>query len=295
MSLSIEHAPASAAGTLCRLIDVEKNWEYSLRPRERVLRRRPDLGLASSYDKDHPSVTSFVLDQYRAALNALFSFGAEWMNPVTVDRRLDQNKLLGSAIAASVGLRTIPTVMTDSPKVWSEAVERFAKRGDIAVKAAAMWAAKLDGTNNVVSLFTQRLSASDARAMAELVRHAPVIVQPYIEKAYELRITAVDSRLFTCRIDSQASRRTMTDWRHYDLACTPHTAVELETTIAERLRGFMRASGMRYAAIDMIVHPSGAHYFVEANPAGQFGWIEELTGLRISDAIADWLTVGVSD
>ncbi|HVW79852.1 MAG TPA: hypothetical protein VHB69_02780 [Mycobacteriales bacterium] len=289
MSVSIEHPPHDAVGMTCRLADSARGWTYTIRPGQRVLRRRPDLGFASSFAQDDPAVTAFVLDQYRAALNALFSFEAEWMNPVSADRRLDQNKLLGSTLASRVGLLTIPTILTDDPTTWAAAVRRFGEYGDIAVKPAGMWAARLDDTDSVVSLFTKRLSVAEAIDLADLVRHAPVIVQPYVEKAYELRITVVAGRVFACRIDSQLSTRTMTDWRRYDFEHTPHAPIQLEPKLEDALRDFMRVCAVQYAAIDMIVRPDGAHLFVEANPAGQFGWIEELTGLRISDAIADWL------
>lgn len=39
--------------------------------------------------------------------------------------------------------------------------------------------------------------------------------------------------------------------------------------------------------------PSGAWLFLEANPGGQFGWLEGATGLPISVALAKPLTQGI--
>jgi glutathione synthase/RimK-type ligase-like ATP-grasp enzyme len=263
---------------------------YTIERNQRVLRRRPDLGLSESFARTDPAVTTFILDQYRSALNALFTVDAIWMNPVAMDRRLDQNKLLGAHLARIAGLRTIPTILTDSPDEWLAAVDRMSPSGSgLAIKPAGAWAAKShDG--DVYSLFTQRLTANEARDLSPWVAYAPVLLQPYIEKAYELRITVVGESVFCCRIDSQATETTAVDWRHYDYANTPHREWALPDAELQKIHKFMDLSNLLYVAIDMIVTPSGSHVFVEANPAGQFGWIQELTGMPIGDAIADWLT-----
>jgi hypothetical protein len=41
-----------------------------------------------------------------------------------------------------------------------------------------------------------------------------------------------------------------------------------------------------------VVSPSGAWTFLEINPGGQYGWIEDATGLPITDALADLLAEG---
>jgi len=47
--------------------------------------------------------------------------------------------------------------------------------------------------------------------------------------------------------------------------------------------------GLVFGCIDMIVTPRGEFIFLEINPNGQWLWIEELTGLPISEAIANTL------
>jgi hypothetical protein len=48
----------------------------------------------------------------------------------------------------------------------------------------------------------------------------------------------------------------------------------------------MAALGLRFAALDFIVAPDGRWWFLEANPNGQWGFIEDATGQPIADAIA---------
>jgi len=47
--------------------------------------------------------------------------------------------------------------------------------------------------------------------------------------------------------------------------------------------------GLLYAAIDLVVTKARGYTFLEANPVGEYSWIEEYAGLPISDAIADHL------
>jgi glutathione synthase/RimK-type ligase-like ATP-grasp enzyme len=49
--------------------------------------------------------------------------------------------------------------------------------------------------------------------------------------------------------------------------------------------------GLRFAAIDLILDRTGEYWFLEANPNGQWAWIESRTGLAISSAIVDELCV----
>lgn len=270
-----------------RFLDAASGQEILITPSTRVLRRRPSIPAVNG--PLDPGITTFIDAQYRVAANVLFTSPAVWMNDAAADRRLDQNKILGSRLAAKVGFDVIPTVLTDSPQAWQEAVHKFGAEGDVAVKPAGAWAARASEGSGVFSLYTTRLTPDEAIDLSDAVRYAPVLVQPYVEKLYELRVTVVDKRIFACRIDSQASPRTATDWRRYDFANTRHEPWVLPLEVKQRLLAFMRGAGLLYAAIDLIIAPDGRMLFVEANPAGQFGWIEELTGLPIGAAIADWL------
>jgi glutathione synthase/RimK-type ligase-like ATP-grasp enzyme len=57
---------------------------------------------------------------------------------------------------------------------------------------------------------------------------------------------------------------------------------ELCVQLVERLE-------LCYGAIDMILTPDGRYVFLEINPSGQYGWIEQVTGLPISAAICEFL------
>ena len=57
----------------------------------------------------------------------------------------------------------------------------------------------------------------------------------------------------------------------------------------------MKDLGLCFGAIDMILTPKNEYVFLEVNPNGQWGWIEELTRVPISSAVANLLIKAGSD
>jgi D-alanine-D-alanine ligase-like ATP-grasp enzyme len=48
---------------------------------------------------------------------------------------------------------------------------------------------------------------------------------------------------------------------------------------------YLRAFGLIFGAFDFSVTPDGRWWFLECNPAGQWGWLTEETGLPIADEL----------
>jgi len=57
----------------------------------------------------------------------------------------------------------------------------------------------------------------------------------------------------------------------------------------KRLLALQKRLQLVYGAIDMRRTPDGEYYFLEVNPAGQWHFVEQRTGLPISKAMADLL------
>lgn len=190
--------------------------------RTRIWCRKPQYpGSNISLDRD-PEVSRFIRSQYRVALDSLYSSPAIWMNNPFEERRIDQNKLLQMKLASKSGMQTIPTLCTDDPDQFRRFITTVGSNA-VAIKSTAAWMAELEDADVGIGTYTRRVSTSTALALAESVRRAPVLVQPYVDKQYELRVTIVGDRIFACRIESQSTEKTKVDWRHYDLERTPHS------------------------------------------------------------------------
>jgi hypothetical protein len=141
--------------------------------------------------------------------------------------------------------------------------------------------------------YTERVPARSL-GYSDAIRFCPVIVQPLVAKALELRVTVVGDRVFAAELDSQANRRTIDDWRREGhVRSVPHRRHALPAQEAAACVRLTRQLGLSFSAIDLIVTPDGRYVFLEANADGEFRWIEELTGLPISEALCDLLLAGV--
>ncbi len=189
-------------------------------------------------------------------------------------------KIRQLCVAAQLGLRIPPTCVSADP----DAIEHSASTNPRTVYKALSWLATSEGK----FLFSSLVTAADVRAHAEHVRLSPAIFQRYVDKAYEYRVTVVDDEVFAARIDSQARPETQVDWRKNSEALS-YEIVELEPDVRRKLCQLVRQLGLRYAAIDLIEEPDGNVVFLEANPAGNWLWIESATGAPIGNSIANAL------
>jgi hypothetical protein len=65
--------------------------------------------------------------------------------------------------------------------------------------------------------------------------------------------------------------------------------IELPMPLASRLWRYLDLFGLRFGAFDLAEDAGGTSWFLECNPAGQWGWLEPLAGLDITGALLDLL------
>ena len=240
-----------------------------------------------------PLVRSYLVAEAREHLYdlwaALRSHGCFWLPGAPNDLGPAQRKVDQLARAQRLGLSVPDTLMSNDP----EAVLEFHRAHEGRAVSKLVGSALPTVGRGRVLRYTERLRSRDLHDL-DGVRVGPTIYQALVPKAYEVRATVVGGRVLAAAIDSQATNRTRVDWRRYDLGHTPHRAIQLPASIESRLVALCRSFGLSYGAIDLIVTPEGEHVFLELNPAGQWQWIEQMTGLPISDAIADELEAGAT-
>lgn len=195
-----------------------------------------------------------------------------------------RNKFDQLAIAEMFSLCIPTTLVTNDPVVAKDFVEQHKT---VAVKSVAGYGCQVEG--GFYAVYTN-IVTKEILDRFESIRVAPVCLQEYIDKKFELRITIVGQRVFGCRIDSQSIQQAQIDWRRYDRK-TPYSVYSIDQELSIRLIAIMKHYGIRFASFDLIVTPDGRTVFLEMNPATQFLWIEELTGMPITDAIIDEILV----
>lgn len=129
-----------------------------------------------------------------------------------------------------------------------------------------------------------------SRVRAEEITDAVAVTAHYfsewIEKAYEVRVTATNGRLFAAEIHTHSDAAREDFRRDYD-ACT-YTVCAVPETVARGVWALMGSLELRYAELDFLVSYDGAWHLCDVNPHGQYGWIEALRA-PITRAIADVL------
>lgn len=140
------------------------------------------------------------------------------------------------------------------------------------------------------SIYTSRLTREHLKEL-ERVRFTAHLFQEYIPKRLELRVTIIGQRIFTVGIHSQHSERARVDWRagYDDLR---YSVERLPAVAEQHCLELLRRLNLHFGCLDLIETPDGSLVFLEINPAGQFGWVEQATGLPMSETLVDFLIHG---
>jgi hypothetical protein len=120
----------------------------------------------------------------------------------------------------------------------------------------------------------------------DLVRFAPVIFQHYVS-GVDLRVTMVGEQVFAAEIDARGTSYPF-DVRMV-IGEVQMRAIELPRAVQDALLALQRRLGLDYGAIDLRRTEAGEFFFLEVNPAGQWLFVEQRTGLQIGLAMSDLL------
>ena len=122
--------------------------------------------------------------------------------------------------------------------------------------------------------------------------YCPSIVQPYIEKKFEVRTTVVGNKILSCKIDSQALKigHGKEDWRQsFDDNNVGIDVFNLPPSIEEFVLEYNNLSSSNFGCFDFIFTHDERFCFLECNPNGQWLWLEEACKIPISTSIAEYL------
>ncbi|WP_432993431.1 MvdC/MvdD family ATP grasp protein [Dactylosporangium sp. CA-233914] len=198
-----------------------------------------------------------------------------------------ERKAYHLTVAVGLGFTLPPTLMTADP----ERMLDFHAEHDGRIITKPLHRAVRGTPETPMGRYSDPVTNRDL-AHAATLRHAPMIVQAYVPKRLEVRVTVVGDAVFAAEIHSQATQHTRYDWRRYDHAATPLHVHRLPDTLAARCVDLVHRLGLSFGAIDLILTPEGRYVFLEINPTGQFDWLEAATGLPITQAVARLLLDG---
>jgi glutathione synthase/RimK-type ligase-like ATP-grasp enzyme len=193
-----------------------------------------------------------------------------------------QAKLRQLSLAGRLGFAIPPTLVTNDPSQFLAFYRE--QEGRCITKHLSTKSLFDSGLLEQFVRYTEPVTHRDLRSLGA-IRLCPVLVQGYVPKQVELRVTVVGERVFAAEIHSQAAAHTAHDWRRHHAERAPCLVHALPDEVAQRCLRMTAELGLRYGAVDLILTPDGEYVFLEINPGGEYHWIEVYTGLPITQAI----------
>jgi glutathione synthase/RimK-type ligase-like ATP-grasp enzyme len=193
-------------------------------------------------------------------------------------------KPLQLQLAAECRLRVPRTLITNDAVHVREFVEQLS--GPMIYKPLSAPSVRTDGELRLI--YTTQVDISTLLdADIRLTAH---LFQEWVSKEYDVRLTVVGDRFFAVAIHANSDRAYI-DWSS-DYSALKYESIETPEDVRFSIKALLKRLGLAFGAFDFTVTPEGEWVFLELNPNGQWGWIEDRTDLPITPAVADLLTSG---
>jgi len=196
-----------------------------------------------------------------------------------------QNKLYQLRLAKDIGFKIPETIVTNDP----EKVFKFLKNigSTIVIKAVRQGALTVDGFEHVI--YTNPIKKNDLEVLSD-IKYSPAIFQKFIDKKFDLRVTIVENDVFPVEIHFDPTDiKSKFDWRQGDQEKIFYKIHDLPNSIEKLCKSIIKRMNLKFGAIDLVYSNYNEYYFLEINPNGQWAWIEQTTGLNITESIVNLL------
>ena len=228
---------------------------------------------------------SAAQDSYDLLAGVLQAVDCLWVNRPSADL-VAGFKVLQLKIAREVGLAVPRTLVSNSP----DEVRRLRSEEDLVYK---LLGGPLHTASGVPATMLTAKIGSVSDCDLERIRFTPCLVQEYIDKVFDLRLTVIGRSWFPVRIDARGDEMTQVDWRRKANRPNFGESVAVPSSVLDGVLALMDRLNLVYGALDFAVDRDGVWHFLEINPMGQFMWIAELLDLPMASAMADLLVAGV--
>jgi hypothetical protein len=189
---------------------------------------------------------------------------------------------------AVIGSASKPMQLVDAARVGLPVPATLITTGG---PAAAKWAAEVGGRDVLYKAFHAEFAGtlSPARAVDPADLPADLLSAGICQQVVDgvpVRTTVVGDSIFSATVERGF---TGLDWR-LSQGSVGISPAATPTVVADAIHALMAEWGLTYGAFDFMIDDSGTWWFLECNPAGQYGLVEARAGLPVTAAIADWLT-----
>ncbi len=227
-----------------------------------------------------------------AAKNAILYAmeSAFWFdNPFDIQRA--ENKQLQLISAKRVGLTIPNSLLSNRP----DSVKGFYQQehGEIITKMLTPLTNFMQSSRSFV--YTSKVKEEHLTQLASL-KLCPMQFQREIEKSYELRVIYVDGKCFTGKISTKAIiDGNKPDWRRASANDFSWQKYQLPNEICVKIAQLMQQLSLRFGALDLIKSTNNDYVFLEVNPCGEWGMLQQELNLPIAEHIAECIYKNVNE
>jgi hypothetical protein len=205
-----------------------------------------------------------------------------WLNAPTKIAE-GERKLRQLMVAKEIGFTILETIVTNDWDAISSLQSR--KNRPVAVK---MMRGIIADNNQIKGFHTTPLDIAAIDNLKTSTVPFPGLIQPFADKYREWRVTTIGEDVFSAAIYTDETAKD--DWRkHQSTPAVTFKDEHLADDVSEQCIQYLSKMGLQYGAFDFIEQPDGQIIFLECNPNGQYGWLEEDLGFPISQSIASHL------
>ena len=221
--------------------------------------------------------------QYEWILRSLE--GAAWVSkPERL--RFAEDRLVQLRAARDVGFSIPETIITNSQK---EASQFIGSHQRVCHKPLLMGQLEIGGQ---LFLYHTTLVSDQDQDFLSKVGNFPVLLQEYLEKEEELRITVVGDRIFPVRVLPNEYTDAAIDWRIENSSLAEFRSTSVKPHLVDMTKTLMRKLDLQFASMDVVVSKKGHYHFLDLNPNGQWAWLDQTLQLGIADELRHILSIG---
>jgi hypothetical protein len=210
-----------------------------------------------------------------------------YSHPVFMD--IANDKLLQLKVARQLGF-TIPPFLVSF--VGDEILSFVREHKEVVLKPINSRVNSCGEEDKALQTFTRfdvrRFNAHQLRQFEGSVFEHPLFVQRCIRKVFDTRVTVIGDDITAAAIHMEDPASAMIDWRADSLTLR-HEIVECPDDIKRGMLAYLRRMRLNYGAFDFAVDAENQWWFLECNANGQFQWIDDVLGTKMSTSMAEHL------
>jgi len=203
-----------------------------------------------------------------------------WINHPSLNY-LASHKIEQLNRAKQCGLKTPKSIITNQREIAHQFIIDL--KGSVIVKPLSSGYIEREKPEDDTLIYTRKFPLSKLELL-EKIDECPVLFQEHIEKIMDVRVTVVDNELIAIGMTSlNNSNEQILDIRRNDMENVIYSKLSVPRNVEKSILSLMKCYKLRFGALDFAITPKDEWIFFEINPNGQWAWLDQCAGAKISD------------